>query len=299
MDFVFALVHRRDALRDRLVADPQYPDTAGYYLLVRDRRDGGEAEYWKPAELRAYLERVVASCIDVEFNAYQELPDIDEAPLLRWFRREGGAYRDLIHTLTQLKRRGWVLSNRCNPSTKRLLAVEVKEIRGNEAIVRTTEYWYLRWWSSIEQKYRYPYRETNRHTYILVKTSGDLALSTKFSFLQYIARGALGGRKCAFDRLPGSATDWSGVRRKFRGLEKGIATFSDTAVENVHLCQATTAVATKECAASMSGLSIVPPRMYPGKPLSTPALGDQRVLCLLIAEIGLFFGSRLRFVRVL
>jgi hypothetical protein len=29
--------------------------------------------------------------------------------------------------------------NLCNPSTKRLLAVEVKEMWGNEAVVRTTE----------------------------------------------------------------------------------------------------------------------------------------------------------------
>jgi hypothetical protein len=69
------------------------------------------------------------------------------------------------------KRRGWVLSNPCNPSTKRLLAIEVKEIRGTQAVARTTEYWYLCWWSTVEQKYRYPYRETNRHTYILVNTS--------------------------------------------------------------------------------------------------------------------------------
>ncbi len=76
-----------------------------------------------------------------------------------------------VHTLEQLKRRGWVLSNPYNPSTKRLLAIEVKEIRDEEAIVRTTEYWYLRWWSTVEQKYRYPYRETNRQTYILLNTS--------------------------------------------------------------------------------------------------------------------------------
>jgi hypothetical protein len=56
----------------------------------------------------AAIERVVASCIDAEFSVYQALPDIDEAPLLRWFRREGGAYRDLVHTLTLLKRRGGV-----------------------------------------------------------------------------------------------------------------------------------------------------------------------------------------------
>lgn len=170
VEFVFSLVHRRDAARDRLIVDPHYPDTAGYCLLVRDRRDGGDAAVCTPAETRAYLERVVACCMDAEFSAYQALPEIDEAPLLRWFRRGGDAQRDLVHTLTQLKRRGWVLSNPCNPSTKRLLAIEIKEIRENEAVARTTEYWYLRWWSTVEEKYCYPYRETNRHTYILVNT---------------------------------------------------------------------------------------------------------------------------------
>jgi hypothetical protein len=116
-------------------------------------------------------ERRGASCIDAEFNAYLALPDINDAPLLRWFRIGGDAYRDLTHTLMQHKRRAWVLSNPHNPSTKRLLAIEVKEIRGDEAVVRTTEYWYLRWWSTVEQDYTYPYRETNRHTYILANTS--------------------------------------------------------------------------------------------------------------------------------
>ena len=46
----------------------------------------------------------------------------------------------------------------------------MKEIRGDEAVVRTTEYWYLRWWSTVEQKYSYPHRETNRHTYILMNS---------------------------------------------------------------------------------------------------------------------------------
>jgi hypothetical protein len=40
-----------------------------------------------------------------------------------------------------------------------------------QAVLRTTEYWYLRWWSTVEPKYRYPYRETNHQTYVLVNTS--------------------------------------------------------------------------------------------------------------------------------
>ena len=96
------------------------------------------------------------------------MPAIDEVQLLRWILRDSGAHLDLMHTLTQLKRLGWVLTDPSNPSTRRLLAIDVKEVRGNEAVVRTTEYWYLRWWSTIEQRYRYPFRETSRHTYLLV-----------------------------------------------------------------------------------------------------------------------------------
>lgn len=164
VEFVFSLVHRRDAARDRLVVDPRYPETAGYCLLVRDRRDAGDAGICTRAETRVYLESIIANCMDAEFSAYQALPEIDEAPLQRWFRRGSDAYRDLVHTLEQLKRRGWVLSNPCNPSTKRLLAIEIKEMRDKEAVVRTTEYWYLRWWSTVERQYRYPHRETNHHT---------------------------------------------------------------------------------------------------------------------------------------
>lgn len=170
VDFVFSLVHRRDALRDRLIVDPQYPDTEGYYLLVRDRREGGEAQYTPLAETKAYLEKVVGACIDAEFSAYQCLPESNEAPLRQWLRPESGADRELTLTHSQLRRRGWIISNPGNPSTKRLLAIKIKDIRGNEAVVRTTEYWYLRWWSTVEQKYCFPYRETSRQTYVLVST---------------------------------------------------------------------------------------------------------------------------------
>ena len=173
VDFMFSLVHRREALRDRLIIDPHYPEIAGYCLLVHDRRGAQKSISWTRTELRAYLESVVASCVDAEFRAYQALPNIDETLLLRWVRRDGGAHRDLVHTLVQLKRLGWVLTNPFNPSTKRLIAIAVKEIRDEEAIVRTTEYWYLRWWSTVEQDYLYPLRESSRHTYVVIKTGGD------------------------------------------------------------------------------------------------------------------------------
>lgn len=174
-NFVFRLVSHRDAWREQLVVDENYPETCGYYLLVRDRRNsaGSDLTPATAATSRALIEMVVAACIDAEFEAYQALPAIDTAKLLRWFASDGPAYQDLMHTLTRVARRGWILTNPQNPSTKRLLAITVRELRDSRAVVRTTEYWYLRWWSTIEEKYPYPYRETNRQTYILTERGGD------------------------------------------------------------------------------------------------------------------------------
>ena len=167
--FVFRLVSQRDAWRDHLVIDDDYPEIGGYFLLVRDRRDVADLTAATTPTTRAQIEMIVAGSIDAEFDAYQALPAIDEAKLVRWYASDGSAYRDLIHTLTRVARRGWILTNPHNPSTKRLLAISVKEILDGSAVVRTTEYWYLRWWSTVEGKYRYPYRETDRQTYILTQ----------------------------------------------------------------------------------------------------------------------------------
>ena len=63
-----------------------------------------------------------------------------------------------------------MLTNPFNPSTKRLPSIEVRKIDSGKAFVRTSEYWYLRWWRILEDKYCNPYRETNRVTYILIDT---------------------------------------------------------------------------------------------------------------------------------
>jgi len=47
--------------------------------------------------------------------------------------------------------------------------MRVKKIDEREAVVTTTEYWYLKWWDLKEGSYTYPYRETNRQVYILRK----------------------------------------------------------------------------------------------------------------------------------
>ncbi len=171
--FVFRMFSRRDAQRDELIVDSNYPEIGGYYLLVRDLRQSGNIGPIAIASLRDHLEKVVTACIDAEFDAYLALPVIDTAKLLRWFDKDGPAFKDLIHTLTKTAERQWTLTNPGNPSTKRVIKVIVKDIGEGKAVVKTTEYQYLRWWSNIDQKYTYPYRETSRNTYFLKQVADN------------------------------------------------------------------------------------------------------------------------------
>ena len=50
-----------------------------------------------------------------------------------------------------------------------LQAGDVVMTLGGEAVVATSEYWYLRWRDVKADSYVYPYRETNRQLYILRK----------------------------------------------------------------------------------------------------------------------------------
>ena len=124
------------------------------------------------AELRPYLERVIAEAVEAEFAAYMALPEVQTETIEKCFCKDSPAFKEILGILSRHKEKDWVLNNPYNPSTKRLLAVSIKEIAENKAVAHTTEYWYLRWWSNRDRKYTYPYRETNRQVYILHRESG-------------------------------------------------------------------------------------------------------------------------------
>ncbi len=169
-EFVFTLARQSELGLYGLEDGCKYPELAGYCLLVRDLSEDGIGEApGKREDTAPYLEKVVAACIDAEFAAYAALPEIRLDEVERWFRADGPAYRDIRNLVTRRQRRGWVISNAMNPSTKRLLGVKVKKADGSEATVATSEYWYLRWWGNRENTYVYPYRETNHQLYVLRK----------------------------------------------------------------------------------------------------------------------------------
>jgi hypothetical protein len=167
-EFVFPLVHESELSAYGIEETGSYPRLAGYCVLVRDlgaERVGVSTPATEDVE--PYLESVVSACVDAEFAAYAALPEIRLDEVARWFCGGSPAYREIANLVTRHSQRGWVISNPLNPSTKRLLTVKVKQVAKGEAVVATTEYWYLRWWGSKEKSYVYPYRETNHQLYVL------------------------------------------------------------------------------------------------------------------------------------
>ncbi len=172
VDYIFTMVHKSDLVGSDMDAPDTYPDLWGYCLLVRDilAETANEAP---ETNLPQFLERVLAEAIDAEFRAYMALPEIKVAEFEKWFVVDSPAMKEIVNILLRHAKRGWIISNPLNPSTKRLLSVKIKTIKNGEARVNTVEYWYLKWFDKQLDAFVYPYRETNRQTYILKQDKGE------------------------------------------------------------------------------------------------------------------------------
>ncbi|KAF0152028.1 MAG: hypothetical protein FD143_1396 [Ignavibacteria bacterium] len=174
IDFVFQMIHKKELKNIFYEETDSYPSIGEYAVLVRDTsKEISPNNGLTEKDIKEYIERVVTEAVETEFEAYQTLPQIIEEELLNsWFCPFGPAKKEIMHVLTRHVERGWVLTNPMNPSTKRILAIKVKDIKKKEIFVSTTEYWYLRWWDTKKNSYAFPYRETNHQQYILRKDTG-------------------------------------------------------------------------------------------------------------------------------
>ena len=173
VSFIFSLAHRG---REGEWLPEDYPGANGYVLLVTRNAPGTTSQH----ETAMVLERVVADAVDAEWAVYVKLPELDLSPLEGVFDSEGSAYKRIRMTAESHHRKGWIISNPQNPSTRRLVDVKVDKILPASARARTQEYWYLRWWSIEKNKYVYIYNEMNRQAYFLVRRGDSWLVRDNF-----------------------------------------------------------------------------------------------------------------------
>ncbi|MDQ4120032.1 MAG: hypothetical protein M3209_01015 [Acidobacteriota bacterium] len=161
--FVFSLVSaKKDKFNDYEEAD--YPSCNGYYLRVSYNKAAPDTIRQK----RLLLEKTIAEAIDAEFEVYRKLPELDFTKLEEVFDTDGSRYKEIVNIAKKHRKRGWIIQNEMNPSTKRLIDIKIKNISENGSKVHTSEYWLLMWWSVKEEKYAHTYKEMNRQTYYLI-----------------------------------------------------------------------------------------------------------------------------------
>lgn len=169
--YMFQVVHSRTARRAGWCLQ-SYPDFRNYTLMVRC----GESVEAPGVQLAEHAESLIGRALEAEFQAYYRLPARADHELDRYFVQDGPAWRRIVHVLDGCGRRGWTLREpAANPSTYRLVSARAGWERvtstTTELRVRSTEYWYLRWWDAAKQAYAYPYRETNQQIYFLTQCS--------------------------------------------------------------------------------------------------------------------------------
>lgn len=126
-----------------------------------------------PGQLISDLYTTVRQATDAEFAAYRQVPDSDLSNLETYFDKQGSAYAKIKQAVEGSAAQKRILSNPGNPSAHELLGISLHEMNGDEAIVKTREYWYLRWFDTQKNEYvDYVYKETNEQYYVLVWRRG-------------------------------------------------------------------------------------------------------------------------------
>ncbi|MBW7941316.1 MAG: hypothetical protein H3C64_02725 [Candidatus Kuenenia stuttgartiensis] len=121
----------------------------------------------KHRSLEELLADIVIKADEAEFAAYKALPEIKTEELLKYLTPTGTAFKRIYNILTRHSTKKWVLTNEGNPSGYRRYKLWIESINQNEAIVKTEEYWYLRWFDLNSNKYVNIYNEKNEQTWTL------------------------------------------------------------------------------------------------------------------------------------
>ncbi|HAQ37912.1 MAG TPA: hypothetical protein DCQ58_05325, partial [Saprospirales bacterium] len=150
------------SLRSKVYADFRYKKIFQHSLLK-------VLEVILPYGFRKSLFEIIKKAAHTEFLAYKKLPVINLSNLNTYFTQKGSARKRIVHLLGRHKQRGWVLNNPLNPSTFEILNIKLKKIEDKISTVETEEYWYLRWFSKIDGKYKFIYDERNLQTYKMKK----------------------------------------------------------------------------------------------------------------------------------
>ena len=122
------------------------------------------------------LKMTIANAIQAEMSSYRSVPNYEQSSkkLKDYFSDSGHAYKKIEKVLTNVTKRGWVLSNPNNISTAQLLESSCEYIDENLATMRTKEHWVIQWYDTNTNEYAYLYDTINTQIYYLKKDTDNI-----------------------------------------------------------------------------------------------------------------------------
>lgn len=131
--------------------------------------------------IESHLVSIVTKANEAEFDAYLALPEeVRTDRLLQYQSAEGTAYKRIYNVLMQHSRKKWTLKNEYNPSGYIQRKIWIASLSAQKAIIKTNEYWYLRWFEMPTALYRVIYNEENEQTYTLELCSGEWKVTSVY-----------------------------------------------------------------------------------------------------------------------
>jgi hypothetical protein len=123
----------------------------------------------KQGTLQEQLITIVRGANDAEYNAYCQLPEVTTAGIDKFIWPDGIAYKRIFTVLTEHQKKGWIINNTNNPSGHEEYGIWIDRLTDRNAVIKTEEFWYLRWFNVRTGKYIHIYNEVNIQTWCLIK----------------------------------------------------------------------------------------------------------------------------------
>lgn len=118
---------------------------------------------------------ITKKAILAEFAIYQSVPMIEQGhdELVKCFCEGSAAYKKIMKVVGSKLEHNWVLNNEDNPSEVKIIDVQIVSILGDQAEVKTREYWLIKWFDTNAQEYVYEYENQNEQMYLLKKNKDN------------------------------------------------------------------------------------------------------------------------------
>ncbi len=125
------------------------------------------------------LFNIVRNANQAELRAYQTLSKEDLKKLHDYFESNSSALRKIDQVVIDSKAKNRTITNNHNPSTFDILDLSLVELKENQALIKSHEYWYMKWFDNTTNDYiSYVYKSTNTQYYLLVKQGNTWKIRT-------------------------------------------------------------------------------------------------------------------------